>query len=103
MKPGETPKDIMHDNMMFWHERVGFLTERIEQLLKAAEKQAQLDPSLIRALAQLSREMLAARQSAESCAVDLAPYVHARIAAFHLTSDEGSQVVIRGGLPEDAE
>lgn len=74
---GESPLDIMLDNMLFWHHHTEELTEQLRTLIVNAENPEQRKQALV-----LLQEMLACRENSQRCAVDLAPYCHPRLAAI---------------------
>jgi hypothetical protein len=93
--PGEQPCDIMHDNMMFWHSHVGELTEQLRTLIVDCDDEAQRAEAF-----KLLRELVACRENAQKCAVDLAPYAHAKYHSIEFvppTDDE----ISAGAIPSD--
>lgn len=70
---GETPLDVMVQNMLFWHHHVGEVTKQLRALVIDPEDKEQVAEAL-----KLMREMLASRENSQRCAVDAAPYCHAK-------------------------
>jgi len=71
----ESPLDVMFDNMLFWHRQSRDLGARLE----AIGAKIKNDDDRREAMS-LARMFLSARENAQRCAVDSAPYVHARLA-----------------------
>jgi hypothetical protein len=75
-----TPLDVMVDNMNFWWDKGKDLGEVLEQQLarissiKGKEKVKQA----LSEVNKIATHFLAARENAQRCAVDAAPYVHPR-------------------------
>ena len=91
---GILPIDVMIGNMRFWYAETGRLTERIQMMLDTISK---MDPGPERdkltehAMKSLGR-MLAARDKSEDCAVDAAPYFHARLSSVVPPDDDAKNV-----------
>lgn len=97
-KSGETPLDVMIENMLFWHRH----SKHIETLLADIAAQKTLkDEDKIAELQKMLRQFLSARENAQKCAVDAAPYMHARLQNVTVQEDPDVQrkVLIEGGLP----
>jgi hypothetical protein len=74
----ESPLDVMFDNMLFWHHQskdLGTKLQAISGKIKSEDDR--------REAISLVRTLLSARENAQRCAVDCAPYVHARLQAVH--------------------
>lgn len=86
----EAPLDVMFDNMLFWFRQSKKTTAKLETLLESAKPDdAKRDEAI-----KLLRSMLAARERAQQCAVDAAPYVHPRLAAVeHKASGEIKMII----------
>ena len=92
----DTPADIMLDNMIFYHRRAMSLTPKLEKLIEQMDPANEEDRT--EAL-RLLKVVLAAREKSQACAVDLAPYVHPRLAALAIQSTSQSKIEVEGGLP----
>lgn len=93
---GSTPLDVMIDNMLFWrnqaHNLQAVLVEKIRDLHPAdslpdpqarIEAERRFNDSVLQ-IKEVSNHFLTARENAQRCAVDAAPYVNARIAPTKL-------------------
>jgi hypothetical protein len=74
---GESPLDVMWDNMKFWRHQVSELSNRLDALIVNVENEDDRHEAIT-----LLRQLLAARLRAQECAVDMAPYVHPRLQAI---------------------
>jgi hypothetical protein len=74
----ESPLDVMFDNMLFWHRQSNDLGTKLKAIFGKIKSE---DDG--RAAIDLVRTLLSARENAQRCAVDCAPYVHARLQAVH--------------------
>jgi hypothetical protein len=81
---GRSPLDVMMDNMWFWFDR----SREMETMLKEQFEELRANQGVLSAeeLAEdrkrafgLLATFLAARENAQKCAVDAAPYVHPRL------------------------
>lgn len=82
---GHSPVDVMLDNMLFWHGQVMKLANQVERFIVDADS----DESRAEAM-RLLRTLLAAREQAQVCAVDLAPYIHAKLASVKIEDKRDS-------------
>ena len=73
----ESPLDVMFDNMLFWHRQSKDLGTKLEAI------GAKIKNDDRREAMSLARMFLSARENAQRCAVDCAPYVHAKLQAVH--------------------
>lgn len=85
----EMPLDVMIDNMLFWRGRAAELTNTMKAKLDDLSKFDISDPEqrgpFIEAMRQFNKTaayMIAAREKAQSCAVDAAPYVHPKLTSI---------------------
>lgn len=78
LKDGISPIEVMLNNMRFWVEKTGAFEEKIMDILTNQELSIEDRKDLIKVLAQFVN----ARQSAQSCAVDAAPYCHQKLATL---------------------
>lgn len=102
---GETPLDVMIDNMNFWRGRANDLTEtmktRLEDLSKFDISNPKQRAAFIEAIREFNKAatyMIAAREKAQSCAVDAAPYVHPRLTAVAVKDLSNPQGKIKFSL-----
>ena len=72
----ELPLDIMFNNMLFWHRQSRDLGVKLEAICKKIKN----DDDRREAMS-VARNFLSAREAAQRCAVDCAPYVHAKLQA----------------------
>jgi hypothetical protein len=72
------PLDVMMSNMRFWHRESQRLEEKIIELANTANLTPDEKKGAMKALG----AFLAARDKAQECARDAAPYVHPRLAAM---------------------
>jgi hypothetical protein len=94
----ESPLDVMFDNMLFWHRQskdLGVKLEAISGKIKSEDDR--------REAISLVRTLLSARENAQRCAVDCAPYVHAKLQAIqHEHSPTGRYIIAdRPMTPEE--
>jgi hypothetical protein len=72
----ESPPDIMFDNMLFWHRQSRKLGAKLEAICRKIKNDDDRREAM-----RLVRTLLSARENAQRCAVDCAPYVHAKLQA----------------------
>jgi hypothetical protein len=72
----ESPLDIMFDNMLFWHRQSKDLGAKLEAICKEIKSEDDRREAM-----NLVRTLVSARENAQRCAVDCAPYVHAKLQA----------------------
>lgn len=95
VKSGQSPLHIMWDNMIFWANQVGELTSDIRKMIVDCEDEEQR----AEAFGMLKR-MLLARENAQRCAVDMAPYCHPKLMAIE-TKNEDDKELNEALLPSD--
>lgn len=78
---GVSPLDVMVSNMRFFFETSEKLGRRIEKLL--GTEGSDLDE-----VVNVLKKMTNARMQAQECAVDLAPYLHPKLASVTLKNDD---------------
>jgi hypothetical protein len=66
--------------MLFWHEQVERLTQQLQSVVIRID-----DPESRTEAFGILKTMLAARENSQRCAVDLAPFVHQKLAALAVT------------------
>lgn len=74
---GTTPLDVMYDNLLFWHGAVQALAKQVQQLIVDADSEEERAEAF-----QMLKDLLKARENSQSVAVDMAPYIHARLASI---------------------
>ena len=74
----ESPLDVMFDNMLFWHRQSKDLGAKLDAICGKIKSECDRREAM-----NLVRTLLSARENAQRCAVDCAPYVHARLQAVH--------------------
>jgi hypothetical protein len=87
----------MHANMLFWCNETEALVERIQSL--AAKED---DPQQRREIVGMLRALLSARENAQRCAVDAAPYVHPKLQSVATQHSEETVEVTMTILPPRA-
>lgn len=99
MKDGRSPLDVMIGNMRFWDAESDRLLNKLENFATLVANGVITEPEQIKEGMKLLRLMLNARDKAQECAVDAAPYVHPRLAAIvpKPADDPDNQMI--GGLP----
>ncbi len=82
-----TPIQVMANNMRFWYDASMGLTDKITGLLEeVTPEMVQENPEILRELNTNLKNMLFARERAQECAVDMAPYRHPRLANIEVHS-----------------
>jgi hypothetical protein len=103
---GESPLHLMHENMLFWWKAATSLGERLNEIILGAEDDPEtaLDPEARAEAVKVLANFLAARDRAQACAVDAAPYCHPRLQAIQLKGKiEGEVRAILGPMtPQQA-
>ena len=98
---GQAPLDIMLRNMMFWDEAAHQLKEQIEatmQDIRDAVASGDLAEDLLKRAKDLLSSHLSAREKAQGCAVDAAPYVHPRMMSIQMKKAGGKKIVVKASL-----
>jgi hypothetical protein len=72
----ESPLDVMFDNMLFWHRQSRDLGAKLNAICSKIKSEDDRREAM-----SVARTFLSARENAQRCAVDCAPYVHARLQA----------------------
>lgn len=84
------PIDVMADNLRFWYDAATGLTDQIKAVLAEADPAAlAAQPELLKDLNANIKNMLFARERAQECAVDMAPYRHPRLANIEVHTGFG--------------
>lgn len=100
---GNSPLDVMLRNMAFWDETANKLKEQIEETMLHIQEAAMcgdLSEDLLEKAKKLLGNHLAARDKAQGCAVDAAPYVHPRLMSIQAKRGNGKKVRVTASLPD---
>ncbi len=81
---GQTPKQVMLENMLYWHKRTEAAEKAIMEMLKAQDLSYEDRMRLLKLL----ETHVNARDKSQKCAVDAAPYCHAKLASLTLTPEK---------------
>jgi hypothetical protein len=93
----ESPLDIMFDNMLFWHHQSKNLGAKLDTIFGKIKN----DDDRREAMS-LVHTLLSARENAQRCAVDCAPYVQAKLQAVrHEHGPTGRYIVADRPLTEE--
>ena len=92
----ETPLDVMVDNMLFWHRHVGELSTQLRSTIINIEDKDEQKEAF-----KLLGELLASRANAQACAVDAAPYMHAKYHSIEFQADDNTLDVTASEIPAD--
>lgn len=100
LKLGKTPLDVMIDNMNFWREQSETIGEQLKNLIVD-----EMDPAARNDAIRTVKLFLAARENAQTCAVDAAPYVHPKFQSIQInkttTHTEISMTLVPAAKGED--
>jgi hypothetical protein len=92
----ESPLDVMFDNMLFWHRQSKDLGAKLEAISGKLKNEDDRHEAI-----GLVRTLLSARENAQRCAVDCAPYVHAKLQAIqHEHNPTGRYIIADRPLTE---
>lgn len=93
-KDGETPLDVMVENMLFWHRSAQSMGERIQQLLEAVDGETteQL-AERTRDASKVMEKFMLAQENSQRCAVDAAPYMHPRLQSIAINKTVKKTVI----------
>lgn len=95
----QAPLKIMLDNMMFWHNQSEALAGQIQASLEEMRAGAASE-ELIQKFEKSMKHFVDARQNAQSCAVDAAPYVHPKLASVtHKADNKGKIIEVETVVP----
>lgn len=98
---GVTPAEVMFDNMRFWFEGAQNTTVRLQELANSISgKELVRGSARVKELFRLLEAISNFREYAQKCAVDLAPYVHSRLASITIDAPKEYpfQKVIEAGM-----
>jgi hypothetical protein len=85
IRQGYAPLEVMISNMLFWHKRSESIARRIELL--SSENVEGSDQAKDEKYDELVRDYVTARENAQKCAVEAAPYCHPRLQSVALRPD----------------
>lgn len=91
-KSDQAPLKIMLDNMMFWHNQSQSIGLELQDVINVM-KRSGADEALIDKTNGLMKGFIAARQNAQSCAVDAAPYVHPKFQSVAIKINNGKKIL----------
>jgi hypothetical protein len=74
----ESPLDIMFQNMLFWHRQSKDLGVKLDAICRKIKSEDDRREAM-----SMVRTLLSARENEQRCAVDCAPYVHAKLQVVH--------------------
>lgn len=100
-KSGKAPADIMLKNMWWWDEQADLLQAQIVESLKDV-KLIEDDDQKLDELGKLKKKFDAfvhARDKAQSCAVDAAPYIHARLQSIAIRPESKGKMIVKTTVP----
>jgi hypothetical protein len=89
VQQGISALDVMADNMLFWHRNVHDLTSRLSNTVLNIE-----DPDERKTAYNLIKLLLQARENSQRCAVDLAPYIHAKLQSIQMSTEVDKTVTL---------
>ena len=72
----ESPLDVVFSNMIFWHRQSRDLGAKLDAICGKIKNEDDRREAM-----SVARNFLSAREAAQRCAVDCAPYVHAKLQA----------------------
>jgi len=82
LQTGQSPLDVMMDNLLFWHRAAKSLGEQLEQLMLEGISEEDREKVM-----KLLKNFLAARENSQRCAVEAAPYVHPKLSSIAFKGD----------------
>lgn len=91
---GLLPIDVMGENMRFFFVEGSKLAGQLLDLLRNSKDQGILTPAHVAEVTKLLNAVHRARAMSQQCAVDLAPYLHARLASITVKSDDKEPITI---------
>jgi hypothetical protein len=97
-KTTSPPLDIMFSNMLFWHHQSKDLGAKLDAIFSKIKN----DDDRREAMS-LVRTLLSARENAQRCAVDCAPYVHAKLQAVQHEHGPAGRYIISDRPMTEAE
>lgn len=102
IKAGETPLDIMLENMRFYHKQAEVIYNEVDWLLAKA-KTDNVDFEQVKELTERIEKMGRYRDKAQGCAVDAAPFIHPKLAAIQVSGQVDSNVKMLATTMTDQE
>lgn len=94
---GQDPLSVMNENMLFWHEAASAMGERIKRMIEKDQLSKEEQSALVDILSNFE----CARENAQRCAVDAAPYVHPKLQSIAMQR-AAEEVVITMEIPPPA-
>ena len=92
-----SPLDVMLDNMQHWRARSANLEIQLQQLIDSGADEQTIE--------QMRKSLLAAREQAQKCAVDAAPFLHPRLKGVATdsvqTEAKATFAEITGGMSDE--
>jgi hypothetical protein len=79
-----TPARVFAENLRFWYDAATALTNKIVAILELPAERFADEPELLKDLNTNIKNMLIARDKAQECAVDMAPYRHPRLSQIEV-------------------
>jgi hypothetical protein len=98
---GMTPLLVMTDNMVFWHRESLRLGALIKDYVGRQADLEVIDKDTLQKLIELMSMFFKAREMAQACARDAAPYMHPKLAAVTMEQTGAPKIQILGGLPDE--
>jgi hypothetical protein len=95
---GETPGDVMIDNMLFWYKRTDLIKRTLARFL-SDDKKLSLEER--KRVLELLERYTVARDKSQECAKDAAPYVHPKLQSVTITPDELPDIEGLSALTDD--
>ena len=101
---GLTPIEVMAKNLLFWDTLAEDLTEKLREITINFDGDNDEVKQAVNALIKAIDRMVTARERAQQCAVDMAPYRHPRLASITLEGNPDKPVehVHKGMTPREA-
>lgn len=102
LKAGETPLDVMLENMRFYHKQAEVIHNEVDALLAKANTD-NVDFELVQELTERVEKMGRYRDKAQGCAADAAPFMHPKLAAIQVSGQVDSNVTMLAATMTDQE
>ena len=96
-KSGEPlPLEVMIDNMLFWHQEAKKFEQQLMSVLSRNLDQATAETA--KEVATALNQVIACRDKSQACAVDAAPYIHAKLASIHYREEAEANPLAAGSV-----
>lgn len=95
----------MLQNMNYYHNAGQSVMEKMEKLLPVLQERAGKDVEMVQEFMKMLQLASSFRERAQDCAVDAAPYLHAKLSAVAISTDtEGAVIkaITESMAPKDA-